>query len=263
MGDLHWKTKITGVAPNSLLVRGYRLDELMGRASFGGLVCLLLKGELPSGNHGKMIEAVLVSCVDHGATPPSTLAARTAVSTGTPLNAAVAAGILAISRFHGGAIEDCMKILHETGALIKDGGASSVREAAEIIVKKYREQGKRLPGFGHRLHTDDPRTAKLFQLAESYQVGEMYISIAKALQEQLLARSGKKLPINVDGAIAAVLCELGFDPECANAFFMIARLPGLVAHILEERNCQQPMRRIDPVDHQYDGPEQRPLPEDL
>ncbi len=263
MGDLHWKTKITEVAPNSIRVRGYPLDELMGRASFGQMVYLLLKGELPGAGHGRMIEAVLVSSVDHGATPPSVLAARTAASTGTPLNAAVAAGILSISSFHGGAIEDCMKVLHETNALLRDGQASSVQEAAGIMVKKYREQSKRLPGFGHRLHTNDPRTAKLFELAEKYRIGGKKISIAKALAEQLLEQSGKKLPINVDGAIAAVLCELGFEPECANAFFMIARLPGLVAHVLEEKSCQQPMRRIDPVDHQYDGPEQRPVPEDL
>lgn len=107
MGELHWKTSITRVEPNKLLVRGYPLEELMGKAGFGQMVYLLFKGELPSQNAGKMIEALLTSSVDHGATPPSVLSALTVASTGAPLNAAVAAGILAISKFHGGAIEDC------------------------------------------------------------------------------------------------------------------------------------------------------------
>ena len=70
---------------------------------------------------------------------------------------------------------------------------------------------------------------------------------------------GKILPINVDGAIAALLCELDFDPVFANAFFMIARVPGLVAHIYEEKTRYKPMRKIHPTDVEYDGPEGRSL----
>jgi citrate synthase len=258
MGEHHWKTAITKVASNSLLVRGYALDELIGRASYGQLVYLLLKGELPDAGHGKMVDAILVSSVDHGPTPPSALAARTAASTGTPLGAAVAAGILSISSFHGGAIEGCMRMLigcRESGGSLDEAAAKAVYDA--------RQQKKRLPGFGHRLHTGDPRTKRLFQLAVDYGVNGDFVRLAEAISSELEKQSGKALPINVDGAIAALLCEMGFDPECANAFFMIARLPGLVAHVLEERSTQKPMRRIDPVDHEYIGPAARPVPEDI
>lgn len=259
MGDLHWKTAITKVEPNKLLVRGYPIDALMGRVSFGQMVNLLFKGELPSEKEGKMIEVILTSSVDHGATPPSVLSALTVASTGAPLNAAVAAGILSISKFHGGAIEDCMKILHETHALMAAENLD-IPAAAEKIVRDYKAQKKKLSGFGHRLHTNDPRTQRLFELADEYGISGKFIAIAKAVAEKLHEINGRKLPINVDGAIGAVLCEMDFDPQLANAFFMIARLPGLVAHIVEEKTRQRPMRKIDPVDHGYDGPAERAVP---
>jgi citrate synthase len=80
-----------------------------------------------------------------------------------------------------------------------------------------------------------------------------------AIQEALKTVSGKDLPINVDGAIAAVLCEIDIPSELANAFFIMARLPGLVAHIYEEKTQFKPMRRIDFSRAEYDGPAERDL----
>ena len=113
MNDLHWKTTITDVKPNELRLRGYRVDELMGNVTFGQAVYLALAGELPSAEVGKLMDAMLVSSIDHGATPPSALAARTAASTGAPLNAAIAAGVLSINEHHGGAIADCMGVVQD------------------------------------------------------------------------------------------------------------------------------------------------------
>ena len=83
-----------------------------------------------------------------------------------------------------------------------------------------------------------------------------------AFEQELEKALGKKLPLNVDGAIAAVLCDLDFDPVLANAFFMIARVPGLVAHIYEEKTRYKPMRKIHPTDVAYDGPADRRLGEE-
>lgn len=258
MGEKSWKTAVTKVKPNEVRLRGYRLDELMGRVSFGQTVYLALKGELPSENVGNIIDAILVSSIDHGVTPPSALAAMTVASTGAPLNASVASGILAISRFHGGAIEDCMGVLLQTADKMK-ARQLSVHVAAEEIVTEYKEIGRRISGFGHRLHTEDPRTQKLFELARKWDIGNSFIGIAQAIEAQLAKQSGKKLPINVDGAIAALLCELDFSPKLANAFFMISRAPGLVAHIFEEQTRQKPMRTIDSQNYEYDGPDDRSL----
>lgn len=258
MSELSWKSAITKVEPNKLRIRGYLLDELMGKVNYAQMVYLLLKGDLPSDHVAKMIDAILVSSVDHGTTPPSVLSAITVASTGAPLNAAVAAGILSISQFHGGAIEECMRILQETMKYTTEK-KYTFEEAAAAVIHRYREEKKRLSGFGHRLHTNDPRTHKLFLMAEELNLAGDYIKIANIFVNQLKEITGKELPLNVDGAIAALLCELDFDPLLANAFFMIARVPGLVAHIYEELTRQKPMRNIHPTAVEYDGPEDRSL----
>src|SRR5205085_6580040 len=105
---------------------------------------------------------VLVASIDHGATPPSALAARTLASTGASLSASVAAGIMSINRHHGGAIEDCARQLKK----ISDRATSesvSMDEAASRTLAGLKEAGERMPGFGHRYHTKDPRTARLFE----------------------------------------------------------------------------------------------------
>lgn len=260
MNELHWKTGITRVAPNEIQVRGYRVEELMGRLSFPQVIYLIFKGELPSQNVGKMIDAILVSSIDHGATPPSTLAARTVASTGSTLNAALASGILAINKYHGGAIEGCMKFLLEIRSKYRNSSISK-EEAVQEVLEEYREKKIRVPGFGHRLHTRDPRSKKLFALAARYQLAGDFVSIAHLVERALQQISGKSLPINVDGAIAAILCELEFSPALANAFFIIARTPGLIAHIIEEQTREKPMRKIHPVDHEYDGFPSRNLSE--
>ena len=135
----------------------------------------------------------------------------------------------------------------------------SEQEATRIVLTEMREKGQRASGFGHRIHSRDPRTQKLFDLAKDLNIAGKHIQIARAVEKELENTLGKSLPINVDGAIAAVLCELGISPEIGNAFFIVARVPGLVAHIHEEWTRMRPMRKIHPQDFEYDGPEEREL----
>src|SRR5579871_3639152 len=118
-----WETALTSIAPNKILIRGYPLDEMMGRLSFADAVYLLLMGELPTPAIGRMLNAVLVSSLDHGVTPPSTLAARNVATTGAPLKDSVAAGVLAFGPHHGGDIESCMRFL-DAGLTLVRAGAS-------------------------------------------------------------------------------------------------------------------------------------------
>ncbi len=252
-----WSTAITEIHSNEVRLRGYRIDELMGEIPFSDAIYLAIMGDLPSPAVARLLEAILVSSIDHGATPPSALAARTAASTGAPLNAAVACGILSINRFHGGAIEDCMEMLQAGLAHLEDE-ALSVQQTAEAILKDYISKKRRLPGLGHRLHTNDPRTVKLFDLANELGLHGEATDLLQAIQKAL-ADKEKQLPINVDGAIAALLVDLGIPSPLANAFFFMARLPGLVAHVYEEQTRERPMRTIDPSSHAYDGPAARSL----
>ncbi|PZR76927.1 MAG: citryl-CoA lyase [Chthoniobacterales bacterium] len=253
-----WNSAVTRIEPNRVAVRGYDIADLMGRASFGAAVHLILTGELPSPAVGSLMDAILVASIDHGATPPSALAARTVASSGASLSASVAAGIMSINRHHGGAIEDCARQLKK----IADRATSesiSMDEAATRTLAAMKETGERMPGFGHRYHTKDPRTARLFELAQEAGVDGAHMKAARAV-EKSFADAGKPLPINVDGAIGAILADLGMNPAVFNGIFMIARTPGLVAHVIEEQAREKPMRRIDPVKHGYDGPGPRSLP---
>jgi len=257
MKETTWKTSITQIKPNEVRLRGYRIDELMGKITFAQAIFLALKGELPDKNIATLLDAMLVSSIDHGATPPSALAARTVASTGADLNAAVAAGVLSINQFHGGAIYDCMGILMEGLERVEHTG-KALDSVAGDLVREHKETKKRIAGIGHRIHTNDPRTIKLFATAEELGVAGDGVKMITSIQ-QAIARSGKDLPINVDGAIAALLVDLEMPQELANAFFIMARVPGLVAHVYEEQAAQRPMRRIHPTDHEYEGPSERSL----
>jgi citrate synthase len=257
-----WQTSITSIAPNKILVRGYPLDEMMGRLSFAEAAYLLLMGELPTQAIGRMFNAILVSSLDHGVTPPSTLAARNVATSGAPMKDSVAAGVLAFGPHHGGDIESCMRFLDAGLALIRKGWA--LQDAAGALADECLEKGETPPGFGHRFHTRDPRAARLFQMALELELEGEHVRMLRTVERAVEARKerfGRALPVNVDGAIAAISADLGFAYELGNAVFLISRLPGLIAHAHEERTRHTPMRQIDPKDHDYDGAAERRLPE--
>jgi citrate synthase len=256
-----WRTALTCIEPNKILVRGYPLDEVMGRLTFGEAIYLLFMGEVPPLGIGRLMEAVLVSFMDHGATPPSTLVARNTATTGAAMRACVAAGMLGFGKYHGGDIESCMQFL-DAGLDIARKGASYRDAAAQLLALSNPADGPP-PGFGHRFHTRDPRAARLFQMALELEVEAEHIQMIRAVEMVLNDNpvDGKPLPVNIDGAIAAVCGDLGIPPSVANALFIISRVPGLAAHAEEERVRYKPMRQIDPKDHIYDGPSERRLPE--
>src|SRR3954462_13720721 len=255
-----WRTSLTCIEPNKILVRGYPLDEIIGRLTFGESIYLLLMGEVPSPAIGSLMEAMLVSFIAHGATPPSTLAARNTATTGASLRACVAAGVLGFGKYHGGDIESCMHFLDEGLELVR--GGSSYRAAADVVVERALQSDEGIPGFGHRFHTRDPRAARLFQMALELEAEGEHVQMIRAVEVMMAERTaGHALPVNIDGAIAAVCGDIGIPPEIANALFIISRVPGIAAQAQEERAREHPMRQIDPKEHMYDGAGQRRLPE--
>jgi citrate synthase len=258
MTEQTWSQPITKIETNKVILRGYRINELMGRVPFAHVVYLVLQGELPTEAQGRVMDAILVSSVDHGATPPSALAARTVASGGAPLTTGIAGGIMTINRHHGGAIEGCMTILIEAVERKQAAGQDSLTAARELVTE-YRAEKKRIPGYGHRVHTDDPRTKRLFTIAAEEGVAGEYVEMGTAIRQAMKETLGRDLPMNVDGAIAAVLCELDVPPEMGNGFFAIARTVGLTAHVFDEIVNQRPMRRISPTAQEYDGPPEREL----
>lgn len=267
----YWKTKIIHSGKNKLLMRGYRVEELIGNIGYGELVYLLIMGELPSRVKGRLLEATLVAGADHGVPAPSVAVSRIAATCGIPLNCCVATGINLLGDIHGGAAEQLMKILYELNEKNKKEG-----EKIEILVRKTCEElkGKKqfVPGFGHPVHDNDPRVRRLFDLIEdAHQHGDVegvYVGIVKTVESTLNDLYHRRIPINIDGACAAVQCELGLPWQSAKGIFCLSRGVGLVAESLEE--FLQGSRLKSPMPMQlweeellYEGPEERELPKEF
>lgn len=258
MSETNWKTALTEIAPNEIRVRGYDIAEIMGKLSYAEAVFLILRGELPSKAEAELMNAILVSSIDHGASPPSVLGTRAVISGGNSLNAAIAGGILVIGDWHGGAIEQAAKIMQEWGEKVKDD-SSNLGDVAAELVEWLKKSRKRMPGFGHRIHTADPRTPRLFEIADQHGYGGKHMALCLAVEKALAESLEKKLPINVDGAIAAVISDMGFDWRLGKGFFIISRVPGLLAHAYEETCREKPVRKLGPMPYEYDGPPPRKL----
>jgi citrate synthase len=255
-----WGSALSETTADNIFIRGYDLAELIGTVPFPSVVHLLYTGELPDPPSARLIDAVMVASVDHGAGAPSALAARTAITGGASLQSGAAVGLLTLGEHHGAAVESAMLAI----AAVVDGGAAtggSAADAADQLVASARADGRRVPGFGHRQHrTRDPRLDRLFAIAREVGVGGDHISAATAIESALTRALGRSVPINIDGAVAAVLGEVGFPSDLGNALFIASRVAGLLAHANEERQTMPPMRRVDPVNHVYRGPDRRRLP---
>ncbi|MBS3062677.1 MAG: citryl-CoA lyase [Candidatus Diapherotrites archaeon] len=254
-GEKKWKTAITGHVNGEPYVRGYNLLEMVEKLRFTKAIYLVLKGELPKENEEKMLNAMLVSCIDHGLGPPSVTAARVVLSGGNPLNAGVAAGVLTLGDSHGGAIENCAKALQTA---VKKG--KPVTDLSREIVEKARFSRERIPGFGHRIYITDPRTEILLKKAKELGYYGKHTELAVQIEKDLEKALGKKQCLNVDGCIAAIISEMGFDYRLGKGFFIIGRVPGLVAHAFEEMTREKPFRRLEEEEMAYDGPAPRKLP---
>jgi citrate synthase len=248
-----WRTGIGEVKPNEIRVRGYDLMELIGNRSFGDVVYLLLSGDLPSGNEGKMMEALLVSATEHSLMAPSVDAARFVASGGVPMQAAVASGISAMGEFHAGAVDASARMLQEADSL----GAASVAEAGREIVRIFREDKRVLSGYGHKVHEPDPRTGRLMEVARELGFYGHWCELGFAVETATGEFFSKTLRMNVDGAMACLLLGLGLDPGLGKAFYIIGRSAGLVAHVFEEQTREKPYRDIGWRNVEYDGPPPR------
>jgi citrate synthase len=202
-----------------------------------------------------MMEACLVACVEHSVVAPSVDAARFVASAGVPLQAAVAAGLMGLGDHHGGAVDDAARVFLEAAETGKPD-----REAALETARALKAAGRRLPGFGHPVHDPDPRVARLFEVAGELGLSGRWCELAEAFESMTEEVFGRALRMNVDGALAAILLELGLDPALGRAFYVIARPPGFVAHVHEEQTRERPYRDVGWQNVAYDGPDPRPLP---
>jgi citrate synthase len=245
-----WRTAIASSDETGIWIHGYEIAALMQKTSFTDMIFLLHRGRLPNPAERALLDAILVGVADHGPGAPSCAAARL-VATGNrqSLSAAVAGGILAIGDEHGGAGSACMEMI-AAGVDIARRDSISIEAAARRTIEESKTFKKRLPGLGHRVHSRDPRTALLFGMARGAGLAGAGVAFMEAL-ESAAKEQIKPLPINIDGALGAILYDLGFAPAFGKLIFIIGRVAGLTAEISEEYTREKAMRIKIPVE--YDG----------
>lgn len=245
-----WRTAIATSDATNIWVRGHAIGALMQQATFTDVIVLLHLGRLPTLGERRLLDAILIGVSDHGAGAPSCAAARLAASGNrSSISAAVAAGVLAIGDEHGGAGSNCMELMAAELAAAKRDALGPAQAAGRAVEAALREK-RRLPGLGHRVHTTDPRVKVLFDMARAEGIAGDGIAFMEALEAEARARI-KPLPLNVDGALAAVLHDMGFTPPAGRFLFIVGRIAGLTAEVAEEHAREKPMRIT--FDVEYDG----------
>ncbi len=248
-----WRTSIIDMSPGVIRYRGYPIEDLIrNKVSLAQMIWLMTRGELPTRIQGQLLEAALMSAVDHGPQAPSIAIARMAATCGVGLNSAMASAVNVLGDVHGGAGEQAVELYEDIAARI-DAGLGQ-EEALDAGLQAFVEaHGKVISGFGHRFPPVDPRSTPLLELvdeaAENGEVSGRYARIARAVEAKLSASKGKPIPMNIDGATAVIYAELGFPAPLARGLFCLSRSVGVLAHAWEQ--TQQGGRIKGPIPRQY------------
>jgi len=261
-----WRTSIIDMAPGVIRYRGYAIEDLIReRVNFAQMVWLMTRGELPTRAQAELLEMGLMSGVDHGPQAPSIAIARMAATCGVGLNGAMASALNVLGDVHGGAGEQALA-LYEAVAMRLDSGEPIGEAVQSALSEQVARHGKTIPGYGHRFHPIDPRTAPLLErvdeAAAAGVVSGRYASIGRAIEDALAQGRTRRIPMNIDGATAVIYGELGFPAPLARGLFCLSRSVGILAHAWEQ--TQQGGRIKGPLPKAwtptYDGPPPRPVP---
>ena len=261
-----WTTQIIDIHPGKIGIRGYPIQDLIGHVTFPEMIWLMVRGERPTRAQADLLEAALVASVDHGPHAPSIAIARMAITCGVDLNNAMASGINVLGDVHGGPGQQCMELYAQIKAARGGADLSAVVDAE--LERFIAQHGKIIPGFGHRFHPIDPRVEPLLAMVErATQAGDVsgaYARIGREVEAAIRRRTGKPIPMNIDGVTAVIFSELGFPPPMGRGLFILSRSVGILAHAWEQMQRGERIKGPMPKDipYTYSGPELRTLDPD-
>jgi len=255
--DAHWQTAVSDIAANEVRIRGYRLDDLMDGVPFTDIIHLTIRGELPSESERAVVNAALAGIVDHKFMSAAIPATRHMVSGNPSILSGIAAGILSMGEIAANP-EVCAETLIDIVETV-EAEDRDVEAVARETIQTRMDEGKTVPGLGHPLHTDDPRTSKLRSVAERERTAGEYLEAMEAVRDVFADETGKDLPINTDGMMATVLLDIGYEPPEIAGIAAISFMPGMIAQGIEELGSYS----IGVPDEltEYTGVEPRELPD--
>ncbi|MCF6111908.1 citryl-CoA lyase [Mesorhizobium muleiense] len=251
-GEEWWQTDIIEMRPGVIRLRGYEIQDLIGRVSFPAMIWLMLRGELPGEEQAALLGIALGAAVDHGPQAPSIAIARMAATCGVGINSAMASAINVLGDVHGGAGEQALAFYGDIAAAL-DAGVTLADAVASRLDRFFAEEKSYVPGLGHRFHPVDPRAPRLIELTRDFAargiVSGRFADIAEAVEAEVARRKGKKIPLNIDGATAVIYGELGFPPPLTRGLFVLSRSVGILAHAWEQ--SQQSDRNKGPLPREW------------
>ncbi len=224
-------TAIATSTSTEITIRGKSLLELMGSLTFTEMMCFQVLGRVPPAGEVAVIDACLVTLVEHGLTPSAIAARLIYASSPDAMQGAVAAGLLGVGSRFVGTVEGCARLVARIAA------ATDASAEAAAIVAEHAAAKQPLPGFGHDIHSpDDPRTPRLFAIAREHGVAGAHIAALETLSRVLDAAKRRHITINATGAVAAALADCGIPAEIMRGFALVSRCAGLIGHIHEEQH---------------------------
>ncbi len=226
-------TRIATSDATSIHVGGRNLlEDLVGKCSFTEMLYFLTVKRMPTPAQTRILDACMVTLMEHGLTPSAVIARLMADSVPEEPQVAMAAGLLAIGSVFAGTTEQCARMLLDLETRIARGEVDAPRKLAE----EYAATKKPVPGFGHTTHKpDDPRSEKLFTVLERDGEKGRYIELLRHLSAEVDNANGRHITINATGAIGALFLEIGIQVEAMRGFSVVSRSGGLVGHLLEEQ----------------------------
>jgi len=245
----------------NIYVQGRDLcGEILGHMDLGAMAFLQLTGRMPNANEAKMFNALAITLVEHGITPSAIAARMTYAGAPEALQSAVAAGLCGLGTVFAGTSEGAARILRQ--ALDDPADTRSLDERAEAIVARSVAEGWQIPGIGHPIHRPlDPRTVRLFAIAEETGFKGRYVEMMLAIHRAVEKHKGRSITLNATGAMGALCCELGLPVEACRGIAVMARAIGLVGHILEEIRSPMSIELWQKIEHDVSvPPEQRGKP---
>jgi citryl-CoA lyase len=258
----YWRTKISYVEPHKVLIRGYPIEEICEHLTYAEMCWLTIRGELPSAAEARVMDALLCCMPDHQFVAAHTPAARFTASAfpESPMPG-IASAVLTMGSNTVSPQESARLILATVDLMAAEGLGRD--EAARRMVAQYLEAGRRVPGLGHPTHKrEDMRALALRHVTEAAGLWGDKCQVYEAIHRAFCEVTGKALPINIDGMMAAVMTQLGFDPLEMAGIGALAVLPGVIAHVVEEIREGVPLRVIpDALGSVYIGAPERHLPQ--
>lgn len=228
-------TAIATSDAHSITVRGLDLcDELIGAIDFTDYFWLLVTGERPGDVQRRITNACLVAIAEHGLVPSVQAARMTLAAAPESWQGAMSAGLLGMGSVVAGSSETAGRYIVEVLAAGREPGAD-LEGAARASIERLRQARAKVPGLGHPQHNDgDPRANRLLAIADGLGVSGAHVGCLRLLGRLAPQIMQRPLPINVSGAIPALMLDAGWPVDAMKGVPLLARAAGLVAHLYEE-----------------------------